>query len=125
MYIPDIQKEIEREYEIELDPNDVNDAFTESHEEVFSKTDIQGAYHLWENGFEMGEADESDLEADAVKLGVKPDDVLDRLDSVFQQIYREKLESLCAGREEYVVLNCTAHGMPVWLHGGRCRQPWC
>jgi len=65
MYFPDLKKQVERDYETDLENEAVNEAWTDAINAVAGSLDYQGAYHVWENGYERGDADDDDILADA------------------------------------------------------------
>ncbi|HAM41111.1 MAG TPA: hypothetical protein DCP69_07170 [Candidatus Omnitrophica bacterium] len=70
MYFPDLKKQVERDYETDLENEAVNEAWTDAINAVAGSLDYQGAYHVWENGYERGDADDDDILADAVRFDI-------------------------------------------------------
>lgn len=98
MYIPNILAEIEQEHDVELDPSDTKGAYIKAYIDTFTETGAQGAYHIYENGFDGGDATVDDFEADAKRLGVHSTGlVLGALDAVFERLYRDALTELAVG----------------------------
>ena len=72
----------------ELNQEQRNDAWMKAHSQIFEKLHPCGAYHLWETGFEQGDASDDDVRADAgmFDLNVDTTDFGETLDAVIAHL---------------------------------------
>ncbi len=106
-----IAREIEQDYEVVLDLCDIHDVFVTAQYAVQDRTGYVGIYHVWENGYERGDAYDNEIIRDAIHTGVvrgnvnpqtgepwKAEEVEDKLiaflDEEFEAEFRSQLEAL-------------------------------
>jgi hypothetical protein len=93
MYAPDITKE----YDVE----EPNEAWVKAIEEVYEDCNINIPLHVWEHGFEQGDASNEEVEALAKAHGVTVDALFNMLNVVLENKYRSNLrEALVSENEE-------------------------
>lgn len=100
MRFQDAIQDLNQEYVFD-DVIDYVNLFCETHVELAEKYSLQGAYHVWENGFEQGDANGEDVLRDARRLDCVKGDfddtlqaLLNKLDTLFLELYEQKLMAL-------------------------------
>jgi hypothetical protein len=84
MYVPDITQE----YPI-ADPSDAAEAFETANVAVYQHFNIETPIHIWENGYEQGDATDQDINALITRLNVPDREALwSLLNRVFERQYR-------------------------------------
>lgn len=97
MRFRELLEELNREY-AELDDENLNDAWVDAYESV----NRIGAYYLYENGFELGEAtlDSAIIDAKDRKIKV-PENIGEEDDFAWQDWFIELIDSLNADFVDY------------------------
>ena len=84
-YLPNISAEYD------LESNDLDDALTDAIPEVYEQFNIECPLHVWENGFEQGDASDAEIAALGARIGA---DWKDQLNAALETIYRAKLQKI-------------------------------
>lgn len=75
-----------------LDDQALEEAWYHAQMDTMRETD--GAYHLWEDGFEIGDADDDEVKSDANRFGVSEEEFFDKLNDLFVHNYEQILFTL-------------------------------
>ena len=87
-----IEREVEQDYEVEFDASDTADAYTEAIYQTYEQHNVRIPLHVWENGFEQGDASDEEVSEFAKKIaGGNIAKVYDTLNSTLRSIYKQKL----------------------------------
>lgn len=72
-------------------------SLTDAWNEAYTSMDVRGAYHLYEDGYSVGDADENEIEIDARNRNIKisdienPVELLVALEAEFIELYEQNV----------------------------------